>query len=96
MSGYTTVQFHWGGLIGEPAVGDPWGLAHLAAPGGGPLLCGIDRHAKTMPDGTPVPGWSLGGGYDSPIPPCPTCAERRDPNLPIGGIHARSFAAVPA
>lgn len=47
IAGYETLQFSWGGLIGEPCTTEPWSLTHLVAriDGGtpGPTLCGIER-----------------------------------------------------
>lgn len=100
MLGYKTIQFHDGGLFdAEVSTIAPFSATHLAptiATGTGAILCGIDRHAKTMADGTRIPGWSVGGGVSGPgikVIRCEACAARRDPSLKVSGLNASIFGA---
>lgn len=95
---YTTIQFHHGGLLARPAVGEPWSMTHLVVDlvtgGAGRILCGIDRHARRQRDGTPTPGWSVGGGVSGPsiaVIKCEGCDAARDRALPIHGLNASVF-----
>ena len=92
-----TLQFGWGGLIGQtPADGWAVHLVRSVASGGtpGPTLCGVVRFAAE------TPGWSLGGGTtgrDIVHVPCPGCCAtaRLDfPGIPVrGSVGGREMAA---
>lgn len=80
-----TVQLAWGGLFDAEPVGDLHLVRGKAHGTPGPLLCGINHHAK---DG---PGFSVGGGVIKrgetykPCEGCVTVARREFPGLPIWG-----------
>ena len=88
MTGYTTMQFHSGGLLAVKVHRSPFDVAHLVPnlPGGtGPIVCGLDRHDDRLP------GFSIGGGIMDHRLACGACLLLRDPSLPIHGIDADAF-----
>jgi hypothetical protein len=77
-----TVQFHWGGLIGQPA--DPQ-LVHLEEARSGRTLCGLSLFAEGGP------GFSRGGGYSEVRAPCSGCRRWIAPDATIHGLNAAVF-----
>lgn len=83
--GYTTLQFHVGGLLGEPTDRRVHLVRRTERGTPGPTLCGIDRFAKDSA------GWSVGGGYSSVTEPCPGCDAARVRGASIDGMAADAF-----
>lgn len=87
VTGFSTLQFSWGGLFDGKPVGDIHLVRRVGNGTPGPTLCGIDRFA---PD---APGWSVGGGFSGDYKPCADCADAAaTTDLPIGGMHKGVFA----
>lgn len=86
--GYATLQFHKGGLMGEPVEEFIHLVRRTERGTPGPTLCGFDRFSKDSA------GWSVGGGYSGQWKPCRECDEGRNREFPVEGMHLKLFPTV--
>ena len=84
--GYSTLQFHWGGLFDSVTTDNLIHLVRRIKHGTpGRTLCGINRFAAG------APGFSVGGGLSTVTKACAVCNQVREGDLPVSGLNSSAF-----